>query len=106
MSHIQFQEAIQENMFGHLESKMMISYSDLDFDFVPLHITTYGKEIIQFSVFLPESIPSNLLREINLYRQLKYTDECIICLEEKTNIIQLKNCDHYFCYDCIMKIII
>jgi hypothetical protein len=52
-----------------------------------------------------DNIPEHIKHEFNeMYKSLKITTECPICLEE-LDTFELSNCGHKYCKECLDKLI-
>lgn len=97
----------EEDSVGEIASSAFINYyifsmNRNNFHFCPIKLKTKGQNIVQIALTLPQS-EKIYLRELVYSFHKKYTDECPICYETKSNMITI-HFSHSFCFDCLMKI--
>jgi hypothetical protein len=100
-----------EDTLGQVLSKALITYKLEDehspavTDMTPCIIFTKGLKILELLIYMPTNELS-YVKELLYYFVPKLQAECVICLDDKTNIINLHNdvYKHYVCVSCVLKI--
>ena len=92
---------------GQISSKCFIHYGDSEDDYtiIDCDIYTVGYQLISLYIYLPKNNRS-FLNELIYKFYPKITDECCICYETKTNIINIHQNEykHFVCISCLVKI--
>jgi hypothetical protein len=101
-----FNTDIQSDTFGQMESKILVGYNikyrTNDTFFCKIYFLTKGTTIIKVTIEMPEQ-NRTFMRELIYKKKEMKKDECYICYETKSNIINLHN-NHQFCLDCILQV--
>lgn len=112
-----FKSKPEDYMMGQVVSKILISYRTLDsvweasdnirnvVDFMPCVLFTKGLYLQEMLIYMPFQKP-NYLKELKYYFLPKETGQCVICMDDKTDLINLHQNDfkHVVCSECILKI--
>ena len=102
-----FPKKPEDDSVGEITSNAFINYYILsiyknNFHFCPIKLKTKGQNIVQINLTLPQS-EKIYLRELLYSFSTKFTAECPICYETKSNMITI-HFSHSFCLDCLLKI--
>lgn len=101
-ANIYFEDGLDDpSIFGYLETKCFLSYSEKDILNIPLDITTNNDKILQFTIHIPKN-NRLFLREIFYMNKESIEGNCPICFEHKS-LYYLHNKIHECCLSCILQ---
>lgn len=112
-----FKSKPEDFMLGQVVSKVLISYRTVDsvwenanhirsvIDFMPCVLFTKGLCLQEMLIYMPFHTQT-YIKELHYYFVPKITGQCVICLDEKTDLINVHQNEflHCVCSQCILKI--
>ena len=112
-----FKTKPEEYMMGQVVSKILISYRTLDsvweasdnirnvVDFLPCVLFTKGLLLQEMLIYMPFQKPL-YLKELRYYFIPKESGQCVICMEDKDDLINVHQDDyhHVLCSGCLLKL--
>lgn len=90
---------------GQIMSKALITFSQAYQEMTPCVIFTKGLQIIELLIYMPAHTFS-YMRELRYHFLPHMRAECVICLENKSNVynIHQNHFQHNVCLSCVLKI--